>query len=92
VLRVARRFSEKNVFLPPSEFMAHDPERDLNNELRSATLRDKLSEPARDLTKEAFSTKPDAEPNEALRYILRPLKKELTRLSEALKDLKNEFF
>jgi len=74
VLRLRRRFSEKNVFLPPSEFMAHESERDLNNELLSATLRDEPSEPARDLTKEAFSTKPDAEPNEALKYILRPLK------------------
>jgi hypothetical protein len=74
VLRVARRFSEKKVSLSPSGFMAHDPERDLNNEIRSASPDGELNESERDLKKEAFSTKPDAEPNEPPRYILRPLK------------------
>jgi hypothetical protein len=54
--------------------MAHDPERDLNNEIRSASPDGELNESERDLKKEAFSTKPDAEPNEPPRYILRPLK------------------
>jgi len=62
------------VSLPPSEFMAHETERDLNNVLPSARLKDEPSEAAGDLKKEAFSTEPDAEPSEALKYILRPLK------------------
>jgi len=80
------------VSLSPSRFIANEPERDLNSEMCLARLEDVLRETTRDLTKEAFSTKPDAEPNEALRYTLRPLKKEPTRVSEALKDLKNELF
>ncbi|TMI15351.1 hypothetical protein E6H35_02485, partial [Candidatus Bathyarchaeota archaeon] len=70
--------------------MLHEPERDLNNEMPSASPEGELNELMRDLKKEAFSAKPDAEPNEAPRYILRPLKKELPRVSEALKDLKND--
>ncbi|TMI57482.1 hypothetical protein E6H16_10410 [Candidatus Bathyarchaeota archaeon] len=64
--------------------MAHEPERDLNNALLPATLKDEPSEPTRDLKREVFSTKLDAEPNEALMYTL--------RLNESVKDLKNEYF
>ena len=35
---------------------------------------------------------PDTEPSEVLRYMVRPLKKELARLKESDKDLKNELF
>ena len=92
MLRFARRFSEKNESLSPSGLMAHEPERDLNNALLPATLKDEPSEPTRDLKREVFSTKLDAEPNEALMYTLRPLNKELARLNESVKDLKNEYF
>jgi len=80
------------VSLSPSRFIANEPERDLDSEMCLARLEDELREITRDLTKEAFSTKPVAEPKEAPRYTLRPLKKDPTRLTEALRDLKNELF
>jgi hypothetical protein len=49
-------------------------------------------DPARDLNSEVFSAMPDAEPSEVLKYMERPLKKELARLRESDKDLKNELF
>jgi hypothetical protein len=80
------------VFLSPSRFKAKEPDRDLNNEICLAMPADEPIETMRDLTKETFSTKPDVEPNEPPKYILRPLTKELTKLIEALKDLWNELF
>ena len=92
MLRFARRFREKNVPLAPSGFTAHEPERDLNKALPSARLKDEPIKLTSDLYREVFSAKLDAEPNETLRYTERPLKKELARVNESVKDLKNEFF
>ena len=46
----------------------------------------------RDLKNEVFSARLVDEPSEALKFTVRPLKKELTRLNESLRDLKNEDF
>ena len=72
--------------------MANEPERALNNAFLSARPVNKPIELARDLMNAPFSAKLEADPTETLRYTVRPLKKELARVNESVKDLKNEFF
>lgn len=48
------------------------------------------SAPVRDLKKEYLFARLEAEPNEALKFTVRPLNSELPRPNEPLKDLNNE--
>ncbi len=52
----------------------------------------KPSESDTDLKNEAFSAKTEDEPSEALKFMVRPLDRELARPRESVRDLKNEFF
>src|SRR5207249_221320 len=69
-----------------------EPLRDLNSELFWAVFEARVSEAETDLCHEDLSARLEDEPSEALKYSVRPLKKELTRLNESLSDLKNEYF
>lgn len=48
------------------------------------------SAPVRDLKKEYLLARLEAEPNDALKFTVRPLTSELPRPNEPLKDLNNE--
>lgn len=50
------------------------------------------SEPERDLNREFFSARPEAEPRELVKTFVRVLVPEATRLTELANDLNREFF
>jgi hypothetical protein len=69
------------------EAEASEPERDLINEVCSTKPEAEPSAPVKALKSEVCSAMVEAEPSEALKFTVRPLKKEATKPNESDRDL-----
>ena len=72
------------------EAEASEPERDLNSEVCSTKPEAAPSAPVRALKSEVCSAMLETEPIEALKFTVRPLKKEAAKPNESDRDLNSE--